>query len=61
VPDDLYEVPTIGPCLKSFFSAQVITMLAQAIEFRKRRRKKQAKTTKSIQHVFKAPETHLHP
>ncbi len=56
VPDDLYErLQQLARARNRSLSAQVITMLAQAIEIEERR-KKQAKTLKSIQHRrFKAP------
>lgn len=56
VPDDLYErLQQLARAQNRSLSAQVITMLAQAIEIEERR-KKQAKTLKSIQRRrFKAP------
>lgn len=56
VPDDLYErLQQLAHARNRSLSAQVITMLAQAIEIEERR-KKQAKTLKSIQRRrFKAP------
>lgn len=56
VPDDLYErLQQLARARNRSLSAQVITMLAQAIEIEERR-KKQAKTLKSIQRRrFKAP------
>ena len=56
VPDDLYErLQQLARARNRSLSAQVITMLAQAVEFEERR-KKQAKTLKSIQRRrFKAP------
>ncbi len=56
VPEDLYErLQQLARARNRSLSAQVITMLAQAIEIEERR-KKQAKTLKSIQRRrFKAP------
>ena len=56
VPDELYErLQQLANARNRSLSAQVITMLAQAVEFEERR-KKQAKTLKSIQRRrFKAP------
>ncbi len=56
VPDDLYErLQQLARARNRSLSAQVITMLAQAIEIEERR-KKQAKTLKSIQRRrFKPP------
>lgn len=56
VPDDLYKrLQQLARARNRSLSAQVITMLAQAIEIEERR-KKQAKTLKSIQRRrFKAP------
>lgn len=56
VPEDLYErLQRLARARNRSLSAQVITMLAQAIEIEERR-KKQAKTLKSIQRRrFKAP------
>lgn len=57
VPDDLYEqVKQLAHSRNRSLSAQVITMLAQAIEDEERR-KKQAKILTSIQRrQFKAPK-----
>ncbi len=57
VPDDLYErLQQLAHSRNRSLSAQVITMLAQAIEDEERR-KKQAKTLTSIQRRrFKAPK-----
>lgn len=57
VPDDLYErLQKLANAKNRSLSAQVITMLAQAIEDEERR-KKQAKTLTSIQRRrFKAPK-----
>ncbi len=56
VPDELYErLQQLANARNRSLSAQVITMLAQAVEVEERR-KKQAKTLKSIQRRrFKAP------
>lgn len=57
VPDDLYErLQQLAHSRNRSLSAQVITMLAQAIEDEERR-KKQAQTLTSIQRRrFKAPK-----
>jgi antitoxin FitA len=57
VPDDLYErLQQLAHSRNRSLSAQVITMLAQAIEDEERR-KKQAKILSSIQRRrFKAPK-----
>ena len=57
VPDDLYErLQKLAHAKNRSLSAQVITMLAQAIEDEERR-KKQAKTLTSIQRRrFKTPK-----
>lgn len=57
VPEDLYNrLQQLANARNRSLSAQVITMLAQAVEDEERR-KKQAKTLRSIQRRrFKAPQ-----
>ncbi len=58
VPDDLYiRLQQLANTRNRSLSAQVITMLAQALE-EEERRKNQLKTLSSIQHRrFKAPKS----
>ncbi|MFZ1042812.1 MAG: hypothetical protein WCA79_21015 [Anaerolineales bacterium] len=57
VPEDLYnQLQQLANARNRSLSAQVITMLAQAVEDEERR-KRQAKTLTSVQHRrFKAPK-----
>jgi antitoxin FitA len=57
VPEDLYDrLQQLAHARNRSLSAQVITMLAQAVE-NEERRKRQAKTLRSIQRRrFKAPK-----